>query len=77
MYKVYKLKTTNITERYRREAQQMEKYITFMGWKTYIYTINFPSDWVTDSKFQQVFVSIDKLDSKMYMETQKCWTAHF
>lgn len=41
MYKVYKLKTTNITESYRRE---MEKRITFMGWKTYFYTINFPSD---------------------------------
>lgn len=44
MYKVYKLKTTNITDSYRREAQQMEKRITFMGWKTYFYTINFPSD---------------------------------
>ena len=39
MYKVYKLKTTNITDSYRREAQQMEKRITFMGWKTYFYLL--------------------------------------
>ena len=42
MYTVYKLKTINITERYRRKAQQMEKYITFMDWKTSFYTIKIP-----------------------------------